>query len=181
MLHLPISQLAISPGTKVRARLLKSIQEKGILTPILVERNGAGYKILDGRRRVAAAIQLGLEKVPAVLVEGGGPEITLLAHGTRSENPVAELEAICELQRRGLSEKEIAHAGYSSISRIRRLAKLNGWRQNWLRRLQMGKSHPAWPSRSPACPRKSSASSWQTTRKSQPALSARQSMPTVRR
>jgi len=125
MLHLPISQLASSPGTKVRARLLKSIQEKGILTPILVERNGAGYKILDGRRRVAAAIQLGLEKVPAVLVEGGGPEITLLAHGTRSENPVAELEAICELQRRGLSEKEIAHAGYSSISRIRRLAKLN--------------------------------------------------------
>ena len=125
MIHLPISQLAISPGTKVRARLLKSIQEKGVLTPILVQRNGAGYKILDGRRRATAAIQLGLEEIPAILIEEGGPEITLLAHGTRSENPVAELEAICELQRRGLSEKEIAQAGYSSLSRIRRLAKLN--------------------------------------------------------
>jgi ParB/RepB/Spo0J family partition protein len=125
MLHLPISQLAISPGTKVRARLLKSIREKGVLTPILVQRNGAGYKVLDGRRRVAAAFQLGLEEIPAILIEEGGPEITLLAHGTRSENPVAELEAICELQRRGLSEKEIAQAGYSSLSRIRRLAKLN--------------------------------------------------------
>jgi len=125
MMHLLISQLIVSPGTQVRARLLKSIQEKGILTPILVQRNGAGYKILDGRRRVAAGIQLGLEEIPAILIEEGGPEITLLAHGTRSENPVAELEAICELQRSGLSEKEIAQAGYSSLSRIRRLAKLN--------------------------------------------------------
>lgn len=125
MIHLLISQLAVSPGTKVRARLLKSIREKGILTPILVQRNGAGYKVLDGRRRVAAAMQAGLGEVPAILIEEGGPEITLLAHGTRSENPVAELEAICELQRRGLSEKEIARAGYSSVSRIRRLAKLN--------------------------------------------------------
>ena len=125
MVNLPITQLPVSPGTKVRARLLKSIREKGVLTPILVQPNGAGYKILDGRRRVAAAIRAGLEEVPAILVEGGGPEITLLAHATRSENPVAELEAIRELQRRGLSEKDIARAGYSSLPRIRRLAKLN--------------------------------------------------------
>ena len=125
MLYLPLSQLSISPGTKVRARLFKSIREKGVLTPILVQPSGAGYKILDGRRRVAAALRAGLEEIPAILVDEGGPEITLLAHATRSENPMAELEAIRELQQRGLSEKVIARAGYSSLPRIRRLAKLN--------------------------------------------------------
>lgn len=125
MIHIPLSQLPAPPGTKVRASLLKSIQEKGVLTPILVRQNGAGYAILDGRRRVVASRKAGLEAIPAILLEEGGPEVTLLTHATRSENPVAELEAIRALQRRGLSEKEIARAGYASLARIRRLAKLN--------------------------------------------------------
>jgi ParB family transcriptional regulator, chromosome partitioning protein len=142
MVNLPVSQLSISPGTKVRARLLKSIREKGVLTPILVQRNGAGYKILDGRRRVAAAIQAGLEEIPAILLEEGGPEVTLLAHATRSENPLAELEAIRELQRRGLSEKEIARAGYASLARIRRLAKLNRLAPELVEKVEAGEIAP---------------------------------------
>ena len=142
MMNLPTSQLPLSPGTKVRARLLKSIREKGVLTPILVQGNGNGYKILDGRRRVAAAVKAGLEEVPAILIEEGGPEITLLAHATRSENPVAELEAIRELQRRGLSEKEIARAGYSSLGRIRRLAKLNRLAPELAEKVEAGEIAP---------------------------------------
>jgi ParB family chromosome partitioning protein len=142
MINLPLSQLPISPGTKVRARLLKSIREKGVLTPILVQPNGAGYKLLDGRRRVAAALRAGLEEIPAILVEEGGPEITLLAHATRSENPVAELEAIRELQRRGLSEKEIARAGYASLGRIRRLAKLNRLAPELAEKVEAGEIAP---------------------------------------
>jgi ParB family chromosome partitioning protein len=142
MINLPLSQLPISPGTKVRARLLKSIREKGVLTPILVQPNGAGYKLLDGRRRVAAALRAGLEEIPAILVEEGGPEITLLAHATRSENPVAELEAIRELQRRGLSEKEIARAGYSSLPRIQRLAKLNRLAPELAEKVEAGEIAP---------------------------------------
>lgn len=142
MVFLPITQLPVSPGTKVRARLLKSIREKGVLTPILVQSNGVGYKILDGRRRVAAAIRAGLEEIPAILVEEGGPEITLLVHATRSENPVAELEAIRELQRRGLSEKDIARAGYSSLPRIRRLAKLNRLAPELAEKVEAGEIAP---------------------------------------
>jgi ParB/RepB/Spo0J family partition protein len=142
MVNLPITQLSVSPGVKVRARLLKSIREKGVLTPILVQCNGAGYKVLDGRRRVAAALQAGLEEVPAILVEEGGPEITLLAHATRSENPLAELEAIRELQRRGLSEKDIARAGYSSLARIRRLAKLNRLAPELAEKVEAGEIAP---------------------------------------
>jgi ParB/RepB/Spo0J family partition protein len=142
MFHIPLSKIHLPPGTKVRAGLLKSIREKGILTPILIRRNGTGFLILDGRRRTAAALQIGLEQVPAILLEDGGPEVTLLAHATRSENPVAELEAIQELQRRGLSEKEIARLGYASLGRIRRLAKLNRLAPELAEKVQAGEIAP---------------------------------------
>jgi hypothetical protein len=87
-------------------------------------------------------MQAGLDEVPAVLLENGGPEVTLLAHATRSENPVAELEAIRELQRRGLSEKEIARAGYSDLPRIRRLAKLNRLAPELAERVESGEIAP---------------------------------------
>jgi ParB/RepB/Spo0J family partition protein len=152
MIQLPLSDLRLPPGVKVRAGLLKSVREKGVLTPILVRREVRtddsidacipNYKILDGRRRVEAAIQAGLEEIPAVILEEGGPEITLLAHATRSENPVAELEAIRELQRRGLSEKEIARVGYSSLARIRRLARLNRLAPELAEKVEAGEITP---------------------------------------
>ncbi|MDO9130971.1 MAG: ParB N-terminal domain-containing protein [Anaerolineales bacterium] len=123
---IPVSDLIIPPGTKVRAGLLKSVKARGVLEPILVSpHSGGGYIVREGRRRVKAAIEAGLETVQAVVLEDGGPEITILTHATRSENPVAELDAIQELQRSGMSEKEIAAAGFAPVSRIRRLAKLN--------------------------------------------------------
>jgi ParB family chromosome partitioning protein len=121
-----VSELIIPPGTKVRAGLLKSVKMRGVLTPIIVSpQSSGGYIVREGRRRVKAAIEAGLETVQAVVLEDGGPEITILTHATRSENPVAELEAIQEMQRSGMSEKEIAAAGHATVSRIRRLAKLN--------------------------------------------------------
>jgi len=121
-----VSELIIPPGTKVRAGLLKSVKARGVLTPIIVSpQSSGGYIVREGRRRVKAAIEAGLETMQAVVLEDGGPEITILTHATRSENPVAELEAIQELQRSGMSEKEIAAAGHATVSRIRRLAKLN--------------------------------------------------------
>jgi len=124
-IQIPCTQLQPPAGTRVRASLCKSIRERGILVPILVTREGERYRILDGRRRVAAAQQLKLEVVPAILVERGGPDITILAHATRSENPIAELQAIQELVREGLGEKQIAQAGYAELGRIRRLTRLN--------------------------------------------------------
>ena len=124
--NIPVSDLIIPPGTKVRAGLIKSVKARGILEPILVSpHNSGGYLVRDGRRRVKAAIEAGLDSIPAVVLEDAGPEVTILTHATRSENPVAELEAIRELQRSGMSEKEIAAAGFAPVSRIRRLAKLN--------------------------------------------------------
>jgi hypothetical protein len=70
----------------------------------------------------------------------GDATLTILAHATRSENPVAELQAYQELQRAGMSEEQIARAGYATprwthftvkytacgaVQRIRKIAKLN--------------------------------------------------------
>jgi hypothetical protein len=55
----------------------------------------------------------------------GDAALTILAHATRSENPVAELQAYQELQRGGMSEEQIARAGYATLQRIRKIAKLN--------------------------------------------------------
>ncbi len=87
-------------------------------------RFSGGYQILDGRRRTAAAEQAGLETVLAV-VTAGDAALTILAHATRSENPVAELKAYQELQRAGMSEEQIAQAGYATLGRIRKIAKFN--------------------------------------------------------
>ena len=137
MKTIPITKLRGHADAKPRKALIQSIRDQGFLPafPIVVtpasdeadadhpEWNG-GYQILDGRRRTAAALQAGLETVLAVVTEGDAA-LTILAHATRSENPVAELKAYQELQRAGMSEEQIARAGYATLGRIRKIAKLN--------------------------------------------------------
>jgi hypothetical protein len=81
-------------------------------------------KRLVDEKAETAALQAGLESVLAVVTEGDAA-LTILAHATRSENPVAELQAYQELQRAGMSEEQIARAGYATLQRIRKIAKLN--------------------------------------------------------
>jgi ParB family transcriptional regulator, chromosome partitioning protein len=47
----------------------KSIKENGILQPVTVRKNGSKYELIDGHRRVLAAKELGLLKVPAIITE----------------------------------------------------------------------------------------------------------------
>jgi len=58
-------------------------------------------------------------------ISDAGVALTILSHATRSENPVAELKAYQDLQRQGLSQEEIARAGYATLQRMRKIAKLN--------------------------------------------------------
>ncbi len=110
---------------RLPANLLRSIGARGVLVPVLAAREGEHFRILDGRRRVACARQLKLAQVPAVVLGACEAEVTIMAHATRSENPLAELQAIRALQAQGLGEREIARAGFASLGRIRRLARLN--------------------------------------------------------
>ena len=56
------------------AELTASIQEVGILQPLLLRKGGGGYQLVAGERRWRAARRAGLTMVPAV--EGGrGPRL----------------------------------------------------------------------------------------------------------
>ena len=78
------------------ADLVASIQEKGVLEPILVRRDGIRYRIIAGERRYRASVQAGLTQIPCI-------EIDVDDKGT------LEISLIENLQRRDLSPIEEAH------------------------------------------------------------------------
>lgn len=47
--------------------LTESIKREGIITPLVVEKVGDGYLLIDGERRFRAATELGLKEVPVVV------------------------------------------------------------------------------------------------------------------
>jgi hypothetical protein len=126
MKKIAISEIAVEDA-RLAYPLAKAVAAKGVIVPVVlgVKKNAEGlYPILDGRRRVLASIKAGLNEVPAVFLDGGA-EITLMLHATRRNNPVSELKAVRSLMKQGMSEAQIASAGYMAVQRIRKLAKLN--------------------------------------------------------
>ena len=48
--------------------LKNSIREKGLIQPITVRRQNSGFELIAGERRLRAAIEVGLEKIPAYII-----------------------------------------------------------------------------------------------------------------
>ena len=83
------------------ADLAASIREKGVLQPILVRKNGKGYELVCGHRRLRAAKAAGLAEIPAMVRELTGQE-------------VLEIQLIENLQRSDLHALEEAE-GYRQL------------------------------------------------------------------
>ena len=74
VLLIPVESIAV-PNEATRPRpskvdddvLVRSIRQGGIQQPLVVLPVGNGYQLVDGSRRLAAARELGLPKVPAVV------------------------------------------------------------------------------------------------------------------
>lgn len=60
------------------AGLAETIREHGILQPIGVTREEDGYRVVYGNRRREAAIVIGLDRVPCILVQGSDPQSVLI-------------------------------------------------------------------------------------------------------
>jgi len=86
--------------------LTASVQEKGLLEPILVRPVGGRYQIIAGERRYKAAIEAGLAEVPCIV-------------RACSDSEVMELALIENLQRKDLSPFEEAEG-------LRALAEQHG-------------------------------------------------------
>jgi len=143
MKSIKISEIAVEEA-RLSHPLAKAVAEKGVIVPVVLQakQNAQGlYPILDGRRRILASIKAGKGEVPAVFLDAGA-EITLMLHATRRHNPVSELKAVQALMGQGMSEGQIGQAGYMSVQRIRKLAKLNRLEPEIAVRVEKGEVSP---------------------------------------
>jgi ParB family chromosome partitioning protein len=114
--------------------LTQSIKSNGIIQPILVRREGQGYRIIAGERRWRAAQRAGLHKVPVVvreLTQGDKQTLELaLVENLQRENlnPVDEALAYQRLVNEfAMTQDQIAAAvgkDRSSVANFMRLLKL---------------------------------------------------------
>jgi ParB family chromosome partitioning protein len=78
------------------AELTESIKTQGIIQPVLVRKDGQGYKLIAGERRWRAAQAAGLKEVPALVrdvTEVQAFELALVENLQRSDlNPIEEAE-----------------------------------------------------------------------------------------
>jgi ParB family chromosome partitioning protein len=102
-LEIPIAGIRPNPKQPRRhfdaaemATLAASIQEHGVLQPILVTETIDGYQLVAGERRVRAALDAGLERIPA-----------LVRH--LDERSQLEFALVENLQREDLDPVEAAH------------------------------------------------------------------------
>jgi len=93
--------------------LADSIQNSGILQPLLVQRTADGYQLIAGERRLRASLRLGLAEVPVVVRETSTDESIILAliENLQREdlNPIEEAAAFARLQEQfALSQEAVA-------------------------------------------------------------------------
>ena len=84
--EIPISSITEPPSMPRRyidrKRLLVlagSVAENGVVDPVLVTKSGSSYRLVAGRRRLLAAKQAGLTRIPAVIMTAGATELALSA------------------------------------------------------------------------------------------------------
>jgi ParB family chromosome partitioning protein len=112
--------------------LADSIRSSGVLQPVLVRRDGDGYLIVAGERRLRAARVAGLKKIPAIVrdvTDTEMMEIALVENIQREDlNPIDEAHAYSTLiEKVGLTHEQISgRVGKqrSSISNSLRLLTL---------------------------------------------------------
>lgn len=117
----PIDRISANPyqprgsmDTEALNSLAASIRQNGVLQPLLVQAEGDGYRLIAGHRRLEAARQAGLERVPVVVRQPNPADNVLLlalVENLQREDlgPLDEAAAYRELSRRfGFSTEEIA-------------------------------------------------------------------------
>lgn len=127
---LPIEDIVPNPNqprihfneTEIR-ELSESIQEHGVLQPLLVRKHGNGYEIIAGERRYQASKLAGLEELPVIIKDVNDEEMLALAlieNLQRSDlNPVEEAKGYRQLiDASGMTQEALSKAVSKSRSAI---------------------------------------------------------------
>jgi len=111
--------------------LAASIRAVGLLQPLVVTQTRAGWRVIDGHRRLAAARLAGAKSLPCIATKPGDTDrdtaLMLAAAMHKQLEPIERARAFTRLRATGLSVTEIAHrTGYapSTVSAGLLLAKL---------------------------------------------------------
>lgn len=93
--------------------LKASIQEHGVLQPIVVRRGAVGFEVVAGERRLRACRELGLERIPAVIraVDDVGMQTLALVENLQREdlNPLEKARALKGMMEAlGLTQEAVA-------------------------------------------------------------------------
>lgn len=139
VLFLPVACLSPNPNQPRKRfsragleELAASIAQHGILQPLSVRRNGTGYELVSGERRLRAAYLAGLTEVPCIVVAVDEAQSSLLALienvQRRDLDFVEEAQALqALLEATGLSQEAVAHQigkSQSAVANKLRLLKL---------------------------------------------------------
>lgn len=127
---LPIEDIIPNPNqprihfneTELR-ELSESIQEHGVLQPLLVRKHGNGYEIIAGERRYQASKLAGLEELPVIIKDVDDEQMLALAlieNLQRSDlNPVEEAKGYRQLiDASGMTQEALSKAVSKSRSAI---------------------------------------------------------------
>jgi len=113
--------------------LKTSIKEKGIIQPLTVRKKNEHYELIAGERRLRAVTQLGIEKVPAYIIEVDSKEemleLAIIENVQREKlNPIEQATAYQRLiDECGLTQEDVAKKigkERTTITNILRLLKL---------------------------------------------------------
>ena len=115
------------------SELAESIRRYGILQPLTVRRQGTGYELVAGERRLRAAAMAGLREVPCLVAQVGEEDSALLA---LMEN-LQRRDLDCWEEAEALS-RLIARYGLSQEETARRLGRSQPAVANKLRLLRLG-------------------------------------------
>ena len=113
--------------------LVTSIEEHGVLQPVVVQKTNSGYELIVGERRWRASKKLGLKKIPAMIREvsdGQSLEIAIIENIHRQDlNPLEEAEAYARLANEfGLTQEMVAKKvgkSRTAVANTLRLLKLS--------------------------------------------------------
>lgn len=130
------------------AELAASIRSKGVLQPVLLRREGLGFQLIAGERRLRAARRAGLNSVPAIVREVSDREVLELALIENEQrvdlSPIESARSYARiLAEFNLSQVELADVlgrDRSTVSNLLRLLRLPERVQTLVheRRLSMG-------------------------------------------
>lgn len=136
-------------GEKQQNELENSIRVHGIIQPLILVQEGAGFMIVAGERRFRAAQKVGLATVPAIVKKLGSRkrrELSLIENLQREDlNPIEAAEALGEFAALyGLTQEDVAYRigkARSSVANTLRLLALDDEVKTLVRQDRLSAGH----------------------------------------